>query len=312
MKSRIVGFICIGASIALMAAAAHLYLPRLVDYYKSRKLYGQIEKEYTTPPGEGEEPGSPADTGQGRGDGMEVPGDGGSTGNGDSTGSEADSGSGIPKKATDALKQVIEGIDSSLDYRDFACIDVDSEGLSSENGDYMGWIYIPDTGISYPVVLSKDNEDYLHADFHKGYSFGGTIFADCRCKNGVLNHHLVLYGHNMRDGSMFAGINSFKDEEFARKHPVFWVITPKYKLLYEVFAVCSPSPYDRRQYGIDGYDFTTNSQFEEAIGFWIENSVVPFRKNPSGSDYVVSMTTCTGDSSVRCIVHGVLLGAYQE
>lgn len=312
MKSRTVGFICIGVSIILMAAAAHLYLPRLLDYYKSRKLYGQIERDYTTPPEGAEEDGSPEGAGQGHGGSTRETESESDGGNGSGAGDEGGSSGSTPKKAIDALKLAIEGIDPSLDYRDFACIEVDSEGLASENGDYMGWIYIPGTEISYPVVLSKDNQDYLHTDFHKGYSFGGTIFADCRCKNGVLNHHVVLYGHNMRDGSMFAGLNDYKDGEFAGKHPVFWVVTPKYKLLYEVFAVCSPSPYDRRQYGIDGYDFTSNAQFEEAIGYWIENSVVPFRKKPSGTDYVVSLTTCTGDSSVRCIVHGVLLGAYQE
>ena len=85
---------------------------------------------------------------------------------------------------------------------------------------------------------------------------------------------------------MFAGLKSYRDQQFAEEHPVFWFITPKYKLLYKVFAVCNANPYDSVEYGVDGTESDIKS-----------------------TDYVMSLSTCTENSSVRCIVHGILLGS---
>lgn len=208
----------------------------------------------------------------------------------------------------------IDALMLNIDHvkNEYAPIDVDSEKLQDQNPDYLGWIYVPKTDISYPVVKSADNVDYLHTDFNRSYSFPGTIFMDCRCKSGILNHHSILYGHNMNNGTMFAGLKSFSDQKYADEHPVFWFITPKYKLLYKVFAVCNSNPYDRKQYGVDGENFKNNEEFGEAVNYMLKNSVVKMDTDPiEDTDYVMSLSTCTGNSSVRCIVHGVLLGSVE-
>lgn len=213
-------------------------------------------------------------------------------------------------KDTPEISALLSGVSYVKD--EYAPIDVDSEKLLDQNTDYLGWIYIPKTDISYPVVKSEDNTDYLHKDFNKQYSFPGTIFMDCRCKSGVLNHHSVLYGHNMNNGSMFAGLKSFRDQKYADEHPVFWFITPKYKLLYKVFSVCNSNPYNRTQYGIDGIDFKNNDEFGDAIETMKKESVVKIQTDLlKDTDYVMSLSTCTGNSSVRCIVHGALVGSVE-
>lgn len=206
------------------------------------------------------------------------------------------------------IDAIISGAEHVKD--EYTPIDVNSASLLEQNEDYIGWIYIPKTDISYPVVKSSDNEDYLHVDFNKNYSFPGTVFMDCQCKSGILNHHSVLYGHNMNNGTMFAGLKSFQNQEYVDEHPVFWFITPKYKLLYRIFAVCTVSPYDRIQYGIDGVDYKNNEEFMEAMEVIRNHSVVKTDIDSiNETDYVMSLSTCTGNDAVRCIVHGVLYKA---
>lgn len=206
------------------------------------------------------------------------------------------------------IEAIISGTDHVKD--EFTPIDVDSTSLLQQNEDYIGWIYVPNTDISYPVVKSLDNADYLHMDFNKNYSFPGTIFMDYQCVSGILNHHSILYGHNMNNGTMFAELKSFQNQEYFDEHPVFWFITPKYKLLYKIFAVCTVSPYDRIQYGIDGIDYKSNEEFMNAMEEIRNHSTVKSNVDSiDETDYVMSLSTCTGNDAVRCIVHGVLCRA---
>lgn len=204
------------------------------------------------------------------------------------------------------LKAIIPNTVSEIDK--YAPIEVDSESLLNENPDYLGWIYIPGTDISYPVVKSADNSDYLHTDFHGSYSFPGTIFMDSRCISGILNHHSILYGHNMNNGTMFAGLKYFQEQEYLDDHQFFWFITPRYKLLYQIFSVCYADPYDSVQYGIDGFDYKDNTQFGEAMNAVKKQSLVQtYADSIEDTAYVMSLSTCTSDSSHRCVVHGILI-----
>lgn len=189
----------------------------------------------------------------------------------------------------------------------YAPIDVDSEKLFEQNSDYLGWIYVPGTSISYPVVKSTDNDDYLHTDFNGQYSFPGTVFMDCRCINGVLDHHSILYGHNMNNGTMFADLKSFREQKYLEDHPVFWFITPKYKLLYKVFSVCNVDPYDSTQYGTE---YKSNEEFGKSMESIKKQSIVKTDiEEIENTAFVMSLSTCTGNDAVRCIVHGVLAGS---
>lgn len=88
---------------------------------------------------------------------------------------------------------------------------VDWDYLRSLNSDVVAWLYVPGTRINYPVVQGRDNEYYLHASFSQDESFGGrggTIFLDSTCSPTFTSTNSVLYGHHMRDGSMFAALSS--------------------------------------------------------------------------------------------------------
>ena len=109
--------------------------------------------------------------------------------------------------------------------------------LTMFNPDYIGWIRIDGTDIDYPVVQGRDNAKYLNTTFMGERNPAGTIFMDSRCSEGFTGFAL-LHGHNMRNGSMFAGLHSFRDEDFLEKHNEIIIFTPDGEMLvYIIFDV---------------------------------------------------------------------------
>lgn len=117
------------------------------------------------------------------------------------------------------------------------------EQLYNLNSDLAGWISIEDTGIDYPVMQSEEDGDfYIDHNFRKKESASGVIFIDERTKPESGNM-LILYGHNMRSGTMFADLLEFADEEFYEKHPIIQFDTIYEKGTYEVVAAFYTEAY---------------------------------------------------------------------
>ena len=98
--------------------------------------------------------------------------------------------------------------------------------LLKKNSDVAGWIYCPDTVVNYPVMHGEDNELYLHHMVNKEYNFAGCIFEDYRNTRGQKDPATILYGHHMKDGSMFAMLHDYTDQKYYDKHPTMWYLTP--------------------------------------------------------------------------------------
>lgn len=112
------------------------------------------------------------------------------------------------------------------------------ESLIAENSDCIGWLRISGTKIDYPVMQTKGNPQYyLRRDFNKQYSYMGTPFMDSRCDINYDNN-LIVYGHNMKDGKMFADLLRYKDKDYCKLHNIINFITPNEVQKYEVVAVC--------------------------------------------------------------------------
>ena len=112
------------------------------------------------------------------------------------------------------------------------------ESLIAENSDCIGWLRISGTKIDYPVMQTKGNPQYyLRRDFNKQYSYMGTPFMDSRCDINYDNN-LIVYGHNMKDGKMFADLLRYKDKEYCKLHNIINFITANEVQKYEVVAVC--------------------------------------------------------------------------
>ncbi len=108
-----------------------------------------------------------------------------------------------------------------------APIRVDFQQLLGENADVVGWIYCADTPINYPVVQSVDNAYYLRRGLDKNYDIGGTVFMDYRSDALLQNRNTLIYGHNMKNDTMFGTLVHYKEQSYYDAHPTLWYLTPQ-------------------------------------------------------------------------------------
>lgn len=112
------------------------------------------------------------------------------------------------------------------------------QNLYWENTDMVGWILIEDTNINYPVMqTSADPNYYLKHDFEKHYTDYGCPFMQADCDASTPSDNLIIYGHNMKDGSMFADLAKYRSKDFWQTHKTVWFDTELGSYAYEIFAV---------------------------------------------------------------------------
>ena len=186
-------------------------------------------------------------------------------------------------------------------------IEVDFDKLKSVNEDVVGWIYVdalPD--ISYPIVKGKDNQTYLHQTYEKNYNFAGTIFVDYENSGDFSDCNTLVYGHNMKNGSMFGKLKNFNDPEVFKKSRYFWIFTPDFIYQYRIF---SASVVDKT--GLTYQISFTDDEFDQFISRAYSNSVVDNQDvTVTKEDRIVTLSTCTGDDSTRFVVMGKLAQIY--
>lgn len=182
-----------------------------------------------------------------------------------------------------------------------APISVDWASLQKINPDIIGWIYVEgEKKISYPVLRTGDNAYYLHRTFRKENRFAGSIFMDYHNKKDWSDPNTIVYGHNMRNGSMFGRLKFLDDEQKYREHPFFWILTPKGNYRYHIFAIYHAKVNSEAYmlYSANGPEFLQWEKNMQAHSD-IRNSV-PLSEN----DKTVMLSTCTSDKSKRCVVIG--------
>lgn len=119
------------------------------------------------------------------------------------------------------------------------------QDFSEINPDYVGWIRIEGTAVDYPVMQGRDNERYIDTTFRGEKNRSGAIFMDCDCREGFSAPLAILYGHNMKDGSMFASLHRYRNNDFLTEHPVITITVPDGETLtYRIFAAKVTDIYD--------------------------------------------------------------------
>jgi len=141
------------------------------------------------------------------------------------------------KVAVDEYKDL-----SAIAYDDVGEADVNFPALQQVNMDGLAWITIEDTNIDYPIVQGEDNDYYLHHTFNGTESSSGAIFMECSNSPDFSDQNTIIYGHNMKNGSMFRDLSNYKDQSFYDEHPTFTIYTPTSTYTCEVIAafVCNP------------------------------------------------------------------------
>lgn len=188
-------------------------------------------------------------------------------------------------------------------------LNIDFVSLRSEqNDDIYAWIYIPDTKINYAVLQHPTEENYYldhNIDDSKGYP--GCIYSQSLNSKDFSDRNTVLYGHNMKNGSMFAGLHLYSDYEYMSQHPYVFVYTEDYTLVYKVFAAQRSD--DRHQ--LKEYNLGTTSGWLDYISNLTLNSnknYVYDKTTAIGStSRILTMSTCIGNDEYRWLVHGILI-----
>lgn len=178
-----------------------------------------------------------------------------------------------------------------------------------ENADIYAWITVPDTQIDYPVLQHPTEPDYYleyNIDGTKGYP--GCIYSQLLNSKDFTDSVTVLYGHNMKNGSMFANLHKYEDPEFFESHPYLYVYTPEATLVYQVFAAYKYN---------DGHILQTNDVTTEAgLEAYIdsiyeqegENNQYNDDARPAAQDRILDLSTCiSGQADKRWIVSAKLV-----
>ena len=105
-------------------------------------------------------------------------------------------------------------------------IKVDFERLRLNNKDVKAWLYCKDTLINYPVAQAVDNDYYLHRLLNGTYNRAGTLFMECTNQEDFSDWNTLIYGHNMKNNTMFGTLTDYRDQEYYDEHPVWYLLTP--------------------------------------------------------------------------------------
>lgn len=183
-------------------------------------------------------------------------------------------------------------------------IDVKYNELKEINSDFAGWLYYEPLEISYPIVRGNDNDYYTHYTFENVKNSSGAIFMDFLNKKDYSNYNTIIYGHNMRNGTMFGSLKKIlNDTSIAEENPYFYIFTEDKAFMYEIFAVYITDENSQT------YDLIGSEEEQAEYLDYIRNSAVYLSdREVLPSDRVVTLSTCHGlHSTNRTVVHGVLI-----
>lgn len=198
------------------------------------------------------------------------------------------------------LKDVIAENVSDNDNRKENKYKINFDSLKKKNNDTVGYIKINGTNIEQVVVKGKDNNYYLHHNFEKQENSAGWVFADYRNKLDDTDKNIVIYGHNMRNDTMFGTLKNVlslewqENEEYRKIH----FITENESAIYDVFSVYQIKDEDYYM----KIDFETE-QFKKYIDVIKSRSVYNFKVEVTEDDNILTLSTCANNNKYRVVVH---------
>jgi len=168
---------------------------------------------------------------------------------------------------------------------------MDFAALREVNDDVLGWILIPGTAVSYPLVQGEDNSYYLNHTWKMWRSSVGSIFMECRNSADLSDYHTIIYGHRMINGSMFASLKNYKKQSYWEKHPCVYITDDNGTHKYDIFAAYE-ADVESATYCINFSDDTSRQAF---IEHGLSLSVIQTGIVPDTDDAIITLSTCTGN-----------------
>lgn len=214
-------------------------------------------------------------------------------------------------KSNKANKQVMEELSQTIetvkeDGEDDKKYKINFEELKSKNSDTVAWLKVENTNIEFPVVKANDNSYYLTHNFNKEGNSAGWIFADYKNKFNGKDKNIVIYGHNMRDNSMFGSLkNVIKEEWYNNENNKYIILATENEYsIYEVFSVYQ---IEKEDYYIKT-DFNSDKEFEEFLQKVKERSIKDFNIDISKENSILTLSTCANNNKYRVVLHAVKKG----
>ncbi len=210
---------------------------------------------------------------------------------------------------TDENNQIVEelieindnyqGIEESIETVENEYFDINFEELKKINPDTVGYIEIPCIDIKYVVVKGKNNSYYLTHNFYKEYNTAGWIFMDYKNKADGTDKNMVIYGHQMSDGSMFGSLSKLLDEEIVKDNLIINYVDERERKKYEIFSIYIIEPEE--------YYIKTNFSEQEFVKFKEkikERSLLKVEKELDNRN-VLTLSTCQNFGKKRLAVHAI-------
>lgn len=184
---------------------------------------------------------------------------------------------------------------------------VDFASLKGINSDCIGWVYLQNSAINYPFVQGADNIFYQTHTFNKTENNNGSIFLEVLNNKDLSDQNSIFYGHHMKNGSMFAGLVKFADQEYYDTHAAYWLLTPDHTYKVEIFAgFLTDTESDVWQ-----IHFSSESSFQTWLNSMAKKSYFSSDVVPTSKDRIITLSTCSYETdNARFVVMGVLREQY--
>ena len=177
----------------------------------------------------------------------------------------------------------------------------DFNKLKEQNNETVAWIKVNNINVEYPVVRATNNSFYLNHSFDKSKNSAGWIFADYKNKFDNTDKNIVIYGHNMRDGSMFGSLKNILNSDWYdnEENTDITLCTENEKSIYKVFSIYKIESED---YYIKT-EFSNENEFEKFIKTLKKRSIKNFNIDISKEDSILTLSTCANNNKYRVVLH---------
>ena len=192
-----------------------------------------------------------------------------------------------PSPSTEGADTIMEETETEI------VVDAGLLALHAENPDCIYWITIPDTPVDYPVMYRPQDKDYyLHRDFYGNYLASGTLYLEEDC-DPKIGDNLIIYGHHMNSGSMFAALDKYKSRDFYEAHPLVTLQTLHGEETYRIMAAFATPVYTRHDFAYYGFTVTGDpTEYEAYVEACLSRSFYDTGVTAVYGQRLLTLSTC--------------------
>lgn len=183
-------------------------------------------------------------------------------------------------------------------------LNTDLNALRTTNERVLGWILIPDTPVDYPLIAVNDNNEYLRRAWDGSKNSAGCIFLECKNQRDFSDFNTLIYGHYMRNGTMFGSLKYYGEADYLAEHPFIYIVTDENVRRYQVFSTYEADITS------DTYRlyFEDDARRQSVLDYYVSSTEVETGITPTVEEHILTLSTCTGTGTydTRWVVQAVL------